>query len=864
MAVQVADLETRLTHTGARSGVARWIVRRRRLLVALAVLAVALLGFDALHALLAQVRLKEVRAALHAIPPGRIALALALTAGSYLCLTLYDGLALRAIGRPLPWRTAALASFTSYAVSHNLGLSLLTGGSARYRVYAAAGLELPDVARVTLLASATFWGGVVVVAGAALCFTGAPVDLGVVRIAPLAGQIAGAAMLAGVGLLFAARAAGRDWIGIGRFTLPIPSTAIMAAQIGVSTLDLLFAAATLYALVPAASAPPLDLFLIAYAIGLIAVLVTHVPGGIGVFEAVILATVPGDRPGLFAALLLYRIVYYLLPLIAAAGLLGVIEGHRLRRPIAVGVSLVEQASRALAPPLLAALVFTGGLVLLVSGALPAVHDRISWLADVVPLPFIEASHFSASLAGTALILVSPAINARLRSGFIAARLLLVGGAVFSILKGVDYEEAAILTVIAGILQYCRPAFYRRAGVFDAPFQRLWLAAAMVAVALSLWAGFFAYKHVPYSTDLWWEFAWKGNAPRFLRASVGAVVILLAAACWRLLAAPVRGQGEAVLPQEVADRALAVTGRADAALAFTGDKSFIVSAAADAFLMYRVQGRSWIVMGDPVGPAAAWSELVWRIRADCDAAHGRLCFYQASADMLPLLVELGLQTMKYGEEAHVALDGFTLDGPNRRSLRHSVRRAEAGGLHFQIIPAADIAAYGPALKAVSDAWLKAKPGAEKSFSIGRFDPDYLIRFDCAVLWQGGRIVAFANIWATRNACELSVDLMRHLPDTPYGAMDFLLVSLMQWGRAQGYKRFNLGMAPLSGLGGGRLAPGWSRIGHAIYGHAEALYGFAGLRSFKAKFHPDWLPRYVATPPGLPAARAMIDLVALIGG
>ncbi len=129
-------------------------------------------------------------------------------------------------------------------------------------------------------------------------------------------------------------------------------------------------------------------------------LVTHVPGGIGVFEAVVLATVPGDRPGLFAALLLYRVIYYLLPLAGAAGLLGVLEGRRLRRPIAVGVSMVEQASRALAPPLLAALVFTGGLVLLVSGALPAVHDRIFWLADVLPLPFIEASHFSASLAGT--------------------------------------------------------------------------------------------------------------------------------------------------------------------------------------------------------------------------------------------------------------------------------------------------------------------------------------------------------------------------------------------------------------------------------------------------------------------------------
>ena len=317
--MQVADLEAGLTPGEAQPGAASWMLRHRRLLVGLAVLAMALLGFAALHGLLAEVRLRDVRAALHDIPSGRIVLALALTAGSYLCLTCYDLLALRAIGRPLPWRTAALASFTSYAISNNLGLSLLTGGSARYRVYAAAGLELPDVARVTLLASATFWGGVIAVAAAGLSLAGAPIDLGVLTIAPVAGHVAAAILLACIALPFVLRMSGREQIGHGRFTLPIPAARIMAAQIGVATLDLTFAAAALYVLMPAAAAPSPDLFLIAYAVGLLAVLVTHVPGGIGVFEAVMLAIVPGDRPGLFAALLLYRIVYYVLPWSALPG-----------------------------------------------------------------------------------------------------------------------------------------------------------------------------------------------------------------------------------------------------------------------------------------------------------------------------------------------------------------------------------------------------------------------------------------------------------------------------------------------------------------------------------------------------------------
>lgn len=864
MVLQVADLDPRLIRRDRIGEAITWGRAHRRELAILAVLIVALLGFAALHAILAEVRLKEVRAALHAIPQIQIVAALALTALSYLSLTLSEALSLRAIGVRLPWRTAALASFTSYAISHNFGLTLLTGGSARYRVYASAGLDLGAVARVGLLSSAAFWGALLGIAALALLSGGAPIDIAGATIPAFAGQAVAIIVLALLALLFIVRLRGVEQVGIGRFTLPIPPAATMAAQLGVAAFDLAASSAALFVLLPEAAPQTIGMFFLAYAVAVSVAAVSHVPGGIGVFEAIILAITPASNGGVFAALLLYRLIYYVLPLIVAAALLASVEGHRLRRPIAMGLSLAERSARYLAPPLIGLLVFTGGLILLVSGALPAVHWRIHWLAHVVPLPFVEASHFAASLAGTALLLVAPAISARMRSGFLAARLLLAGGIVFSILKGFDYEEAILLGVIAIILQYCRPAFYRRAGILDAPLQRTWFAAAAVAIGLSLWAGFFAYKHVAYHDDLWWAFAWKGNAPRFLRASMGAAILLGAVACWRLLSAPIRPVGDMILPPRVADAALALSSRADAALALTGDKQFLVSASGAAFLMYRVRGRTWVVMGDPVGAFADWSELVWQIRGRCDAAHGRLCFYQASNELLPLLIEMGLQVMKYGDEAQVDLATFTLDGPAAKSLRHSTRKAESAGLSFEIVAATAVPAIVPQLRAVSEAWLGDKGGHEKCFSVGRFDPAYLARFDCAVLRQEGKIIAFANIWTTRNRAELSVDLMRHWPDTPYGTMDLLFVRLMQWGAANGYARFNLGMAPLSGLNGRRLAPLWSRIGHAIYGHGEALYGFSGLRSFKAKFQPIWVPRYVATMPGLATPWAMINLVGLIGG
>lgn len=281
-------------------------------------------------------------------------------------------------------------------------------------------------------------------------------------------------------------------------------------------------------------------------------------------------------------------------------------------------------------------------------------------------------------------------------------------------------------------------------------------------------------------------------------------------------------------------------------------------------MYQRQGHSWIVMGDPVGPRDAWPELLWTIREQADAAQGRLLLYQISQAMLPLAIDLGLQLVKYGEEAQVDLTHFTLDGPTAKQLRHAERRATHEGARFEIVRAADVAAILPELRAVSDAWLRAKNQGEKAFSLGRFDDAYIARSDCAVVRVEGRIVAFANIWATPDKSELSVDLMRHADCAPYGTMDYLFIQLMRWGQSHGYHWFNLGLAPLSGLGERRLASIWAQAGALLYRHGEFLYGFEGLRAYKDKYGPVWQPRFVAGPNGLGLARALLDLQTLIGG
>ena len=139
------------------------------------------------------------------------------------------------------------------------------------------------------------------------------------------------------------------------------------------------------------------------------------------------------------------------------------------------------------------------------------------MAGIIPMPFVEASHLAASMTGAMLILLASGLYRRLDGAFLLTRLLLVAGALFSLSKGLDYEEAIILLSIAALLQWSHAAFYRRTSLTSAILTPGWIATLGVAVGLSIWIGFIAYRHVDYQSDLWWQFGRHQDASRFLRA-----------------------------------------------------------------------------------------------------------------------------------------------------------------------------------------------------------------------------------------------------------------------------------------------------------------------------------------------------------
>jgi phosphatidylglycerol lysyltransferase len=300
------------------------------------------------------------------------------------------------------------------------------------------------------------------------------------------------------------------------------------------------------------------------------------------------------------------------------------------------------------------------------------------------------------------------------------------------------------------------------------------------------------------------------------------------------------------------------------MAAVGDKTLFFDACG--FCMYRTIGPYLAVFSDPVVRAApergAFLDALLAFAASIDR---RPLFYQISADWIPLLHDRGYHLFKLGEEAIVPLDRMTLEGHAGKMNRQVLRRAERDGLVFRVLEPFEVARRLPDLHDISLHWLRAKDVMERQFSIGYFDPDYLSRCRCAVVEtrDGGRLLAFANLLEGPRRRELSVDLMRYRTDGP-AVMDFLLVSIMLHGKQAGFGVFNLGMAPLASVGEHRGAHRRERLASLIFRRGEHWYNFQGVRFYKQKFEPDWVPRYMAYEAAWEWPVALANVSALIAG
>ena len=858
-------MDKELQHTN-RSVTSRTKVLRR-IAGPIAALAACALLLVLLNGLSRGLDYHGVTQALRATPHRLVWISILLTAVSYLALVARDLCALSYVGVQVSTPALLLASFCGSALGNAISFKALTADAVRDRVYGAVGVRPEQTARVMLFINVAFGIGLAAFAALSLMLAGnaiahlLPVSITSIR-------CAGAAVCArySSSRCCSGHGGGNLWQsgGFRSRCLRLRSRSFSSWQ---ARSIWPRRAAALWFLLPRAQIDFFSfaaVFSAATAVGVI----SRVPGGLGVFDVVVFLALRRFVPSndLVAALLIYRGVYFVLPLLLAAASLAGLElrsvpgrfGSKAGERVSLGAEL-------LAPIFLSAVTFAMGIVLVVSGATPALDWRLAALQGVLPLWAVEISHLLATLAGVLLLFVARGLYHRLDGAWWLALIVALADVAFSLTKGLAFGETAAIVFLVCLLLATRRQFTRPAAFMHQPFRLGWFMAIAVVIACAIGILLFAFRDVAYRREIWWQFEFDAQASRSLRAILGASILALGISLWQLLrTAP--GRVEPPSEQDLS-RAAAIIRRQEcsaATLALMGDKSFLFSSSGNSFLMYAKRGRSWVALFDPVGRCEEWPELVWRFVELADKHGGRAAFYQVRPDSLPLYLDAGLRVVKVGEEACIYLEQFCLEGSERYGLRQALKRGEREGLTFQILPPQQICQEQEVLSEISDRWLARNHAAERRFSVAGFEPRFVAAQSAALLSQHGKPIAFVTFMTTDLQTEATVGLMRQVPGAPPCTMECLFTQLALELKARGFKRLSLGMAPLAGIARTPLSSRWHRLAGLVWEHGKPIYNFQGLRSFKNKFRPVWEPRYLAASGAAGPFITLADVAALASG
>ncbi len=838
-----------------------------------------LIGLFASHEL-EQLDFNQVRASVKAVPlPSLIGLQLAAFLG-VLAMSLYDILLSRWLEIVVARRKLLRYSWVANTFNNFVGLFGLAGSGIRYLLLTRDGARPKAAAAMSasLLLSIPVGLGVLALSTWTLSLPllatlPLPVWMGYLALALFSLYVPIYLLLTGEGSLHR-----RYLDSVPALRLPQRLLLVL-----VSLFDWLLAALVAWLCLRAAGAhvaAPLFLgaFVLAAALGIFSM----IPGGLGVFDGVLLLCLRAGSASddqLLAGIILFRVVYYLMPWLIGAylgagilfktdntrlkGLAKRWEGSALLGLLRLPLGLITS----LGVRILSYLTFAAGLVLLLSAVFPDLGTRAEILNNWVPLAAIESSHLLSVVAGVLLIGLARGIAAQVRSAYRLTQFLLLSGALLSLLKGIDFEEALFMLGVAGLLRTRARDFYRVAYPLLSARNIYWLFGLLAAVGGYALIGGQIYADIPYAKTLWLQFGLDQGAARYLRSLLIAVLVLLGLLGWILFRMP--GPPPCLPDMMRLDRARTLlqqgAGHALSHLLYMGDKHLFIATSGQALIQYgRVRDRL-VALGDPIALEKDFDSAISEFRSFADHYNHVPVFYQVAEEHLHHYHDNGFSLLKLGELAYVDVQQFTLAGKRGEALRNPVNRARREGATVTILEHPLEESVWQELADISRLWLNDKHTAEKGYSLGRFERGYLSAAPIAVARMQERCVAFASLMPNNSSPDvLSVDLMRQLPDAPTGVMDLLFVELIGYARAHGFAYFNLGMAPLRGVGETRYARTGERLLRLVYEHGNRFYNYKGLRSYKEKFHPEWRGTYLAFPYFTPVPGLLIDIAALIAG
>ncbi len=581
----------------------------------------------------------DIRASLAAISPLTLWIAAGWTVLAYAVLTIYDRLGSVYAGYPVSYGRTSLASFCAYTLAHNLGFAAVSGAAVRYRFYAAWGLPPLAIAKVVAFTSLTFGLGGFALGGLVLVVEPEVVPGLGEHVPHWAMRGVGLAMWAVV-LAYVTLSRIRSHITIFKHRIDLPGFRMAVAQTALASVDVAITAMIFYALLPPAEGLTFLRFLGIYVAAYTAGIAASLPGGIGVFDGVILVGLaPWLSPAqVVGALLLFRLYYYIVPLFLAGILFAGFEIAQ-RRDALKRFAVEQGVADALEVPVIAGLAGLGGALLLFVGALPV---RGTVVAEWAGYEAAVASHFAASIIGSLLLVMAYGLLRRLTIAWGAGIVLLLTGALICWLRADGWWLWGAFVLVAGLLAAMRSAFYRTARLMKEPLAGATLLPLVVVGLCALMLALVSYGG-KVAGDSWWGVVISPLAPDSLRFSVGLAGVLLLVAAVRLLR-PARIPPE---PWNPAVRARLQALGADAPEQADGA---VFGEAGRAGFGFVKRDNIWMALGDPAGDERDRISAIWRFRDMCERAGVDAAFWRVGPGLLRVYGDIGLTAFPIGAPA----------------------------------------------------------------------------------------------------------------------------------------------------------------------------------------------------------------------
>lgn len=585
------------------------------------------------------------------------------------------------------------------------------------------------------------------------------------------------------------------------------------------------------------------LFIVASCAGIISM----IPGGLGSFDLVFIWGMQDlhvESEKVLVLLLFYRLGYYLLPFFISLVLFVKAYWQKWNKSWS---NLPNAIIQGFSHIVLTALVFISGLILLLSASVPGIMSRLRAAQEFLSFPIMNVSHQLSVAAGFLLLALSRGIEYSVKRAYEWTMFALILAALFSIFKGIDYEEAIFLIIVAILLRLAKGQFYRESYVLTWGRTIFDVTVVLAITTMYLIIGYTNLPSAKINLPVKWQpYVIRDYHDLFTSAIIGLLIAFITFTFGYLLSKPNKWKKVKSAGQEirVLKHLKKYQGKGISHLIFLDDKYIFWNREQTVLFAYQQYADKLVVLGDPVGEKKHITKAILEFLEIADLHGYTPVFYQVSDELLSHLHGNGYAYFKLGEEAFVELRRLNVSGTKFRGLQEVLENFQHKGYQFIMAKPPHSQELLENLRKISDDWLEGRK--EKGFSLGFFDEAYLNRSEIALVKdQRNQPIAFASIlpgYDDHRTC--SADLIRYLPGAPAGTLDFLFLSLFDWARAEDYRRFDMGMAPLENVGISRFAFLSERIAAQIFLHGHFIYHFQGLRNYKEKYADIWEPKYLA--------------------